>query len=95
MPTVPNVPTIAEAGYPGAEANTFFGLVAPAGTPASIVARVNTLLNEGLRNPEIQATMTKAGLAVDPGSPVEFAAFIASRHKHWVEVGKAAGISND
>lgn len=95
MPIVPDVPTIAEAGYPGAEANTFFGLVAPAGTPASIITRLNTLLNEGLRDPAIQASMTKAGLAVDPGSPADFAAFIAAQHQHWVEIGKAAGISID
>lgn len=91
--TLPNVPTIAEAGYPGAEANTFFGIVAPAGTPQAIVTRINAILNEGLKDPEVQATLTKAGLAVKPGSPAEFAAFIASHHKRWVEVGKAAGIS--
>lgn len=95
MPALPAVPTIAEAGYPGAEANTFFGLVAPRGTPASIVTRVNKLLNEGLRDPAVRATMTKAGLAVDPASPAQYAAFIAAQHRHWVDVGKAAHVSID
>jgi tripartite-type tricarboxylate transporter receptor subunit TctC len=92
-PIMPDVPTVAEAGYPGAEANTFFGLVAPAGTPAPIVARLNTLLNEGLQTPEIKAALTKAGTEVNPGSPAEFAAYVAAQHKRWLEVGKAAGVS--
>jgi tripartite-type tricarboxylate transporter receptor subunit TctC len=95
MASIPDVPTIAEAGYPGAEANTFFGIVAPAGTPPEIVSRINTLLNEGLRDPKLREIMTKVGLTVDPGSPAEFAAFIAKQHKRWVDVGKAAGISID
>lgn len=95
MATLPDVPTIAEAGYPGAEANTFFGIVAPAGTPATIVTRINALLNEGLRDPAMSGTMTKVGLTVDPGSPADFAAFIAAQHQRWVDVGKAAHISID
>jgi tripartite-type tricarboxylate transporter receptor subunit TctC len=93
MAVAPDVPTIAEAGYAGAEANTFFGLVAPVGTPAAIVTRLNTLLNEGLENPEIKATLIKVGLTVQPCTPIEFAAFIASQHQRWLEVGKAANIS--
>jgi tripartite-type tricarboxylate transporter receptor subunit TctC len=91
-PLLPDVPTMAEAGYPGAEANTFFGLVAPAGTPAAIVTRLNALLNEGLVTSEIKANLTKAGTEVNPGSPADFAAFIAVQHKRWLEVGKAAGV---
>ena len=95
MATIPDVPTIAEAGYPGAEANTFFGIVAPAGTPPAIVNRINKLLNEGLRDPAIRETMTKVGLTVEPGTPADFAAFIAKQHQRWVDVGKAAHISID
>ena len=65
-PLLPDVPTMAEAGYPGAEANTFFGLVAPAGTPAAIVTRLNALLNEGLLTADIKANLTKAGTEVQP-----------------------------
>jgi tripartite-type tricarboxylate transporter receptor subunit TctC len=91
-PLLPDVPTMAEAGYPGAEANTFFGLVAPAGTPAAIVTQLNALLNEGLQTSDIKANLTKAGTEVNPGSPADFAAFIAAQHKRWLEVGKAAGV---
>jgi tripartite-type tricarboxylate transporter receptor subunit TctC len=91
-PLLPDVPTMAEAGYPGAEANTFFGLVAPAGTPAAIVKRLNALLNQGLQTSEIKANLTKAGTEVNPGSPADFAAYIAVQHKRWLEVGKAANV---
>lgn len=94
-PIIPDVPTVTEAGYPGAEANTFFGLVAPAGTPAPIVERLNRLLNEGLQTPEIKASLTKAGTEVNPGSPADFAAYVAEQHKRWVEVGKAANVHLD
>ena len=91
-PILPDVPTMAEAGYPGAEANTFFGLVAPAGTPAAIIKRLNALLNEGLLTSDIKANLTKAGTEVNPGSPADFAAYVAVQHKRWLEVGKAAKV---
>src|SRR5690606_24353973 len=93
MATLPDIPTVSEAGLAGAEANTFFGLVAPSGTPAAIVTRLNTLINEGLRDPAIEAVIAKAGMTIDPGSPADFSAFIAAQHKRWMEVGKAANIS--
>ena len=67
-------------------------LVAPAGTPASIVAKLNAALNEGLPAPEIQKTITNLGSEAKPNSPAEFAAYIAAQHKKWIEVGKAAGV---
>jgi tripartite-type tricarboxylate transporter receptor subunit TctC len=91
-PLLPDVPTMAEAGYPGAEANTFFGLVAPTGTPAPIVERLNALLNEGLRASDIRTNLSKAGTEVNPGSPADFAAYVAIQHRRWIEVGKAANI---
>jgi tripartite-type tricarboxylate transporter receptor subunit TctC len=89
---LPDVPTMADAGYPEAEANTFFGLVAPAGTPEPIVARLNTLINASLRTPDIMALLSKAGTEVNPSSPADFASYIAAQHKRWVAVGKAANV---
>jgi len=94
-PLLPDVPTMAEAGVADAEAYTFFGLAAPAGTPASIIARLNGLLNEGLQAADIQANLAKAGTEAKAGSPADFAAFIATQHRRWVEVGKAAGVKID
>jgi tripartite-type tricarboxylate transporter receptor subunit TctC len=91
-PIMPDVPTMAEAGYPNAEANTFFGVAAPKDTPAAIVTKLNAALNEGLQTPEMQKTITNLGSEARRNSPAEFAAFIAAQHKKWVDVGKAAGV---
>ena len=91
-PLLPDMPTMAEAGVPDCEANTFFGLVAPAGTPPGIIKKLSDAMNEGLATPEMQKTITALGSEAKPNSPAEFAAYIAAQHKKWVEVGKAAGI---
>jgi tripartite-type tricarboxylate transporter receptor subunit TctC len=91
-PLLPDVPTMAEAGVKGAQAYTFFGLVAPTGTPAPIIARLNGLLNEGMQANDLQAKLAKVGTQSKPGSPADFAAFIATQHRRWVEVGKAANV---
>jgi len=91
-PLLPNLPTMAEAGVPDAEANTFFGIAAPAGTPASIVAKLNAALNEGLASAEIQKTIANLGSEAKPNSPAEFAAYIAAQNRKWIDVGKAAGV---
>jgi tripartite-type tricarboxylate transporter receptor subunit TctC len=89
---MPNVPTMAEAGVPDCEANTFFGLVAPAGTPAAVVNRLNAAMNEGMQQPEVQQRINALGTTAVAGTPAEFAAYIATQHKKWLEVGKAAGV---
>ena len=94
-PLLPDVPTMAEAGFADSEAYTFFGLAAPAGTPAPIIARLNALLNEGLQASDIRANLAKAGTQAKPGSPADFAAFIATQYRRWVEVGKAANVRVD
>jgi tripartite-type tricarboxylate transporter receptor subunit TctC len=91
-PLLSDVPTMAEAGVPDCEANTFFGLVAPAGTPPGIVKTISDIMNEGLATAEIQKAITALGSEAKPNSPAEFAAYIATQNKKWVEVGKAAGV---
>ena len=91
-PLIPDVPTMAELGVPNCEANTFFGLVAPAGTPADIIKRINTTINEGLQTPEFQKLITAVGSEAKPNTPEQFAAFVAIQNKKWIEVGKAAGV---
>jgi tripartite-type tricarboxylate transporter receptor subunit TctC len=94
-PLLPDVPTLAEAGVADAEANTFFGLVAPAGTPAGIIEKLNAAMNEGMQASDTQAKITALGTEAKPGSPADFAAFIAAQHRKWTEVGKAAGVKID
>jgi tripartite-type tricarboxylate transporter receptor subunit TctC len=91
-PLLPDMPTMAEAGVPDCEANTFFGLVAPAGTPAGIIKKISDLMNEGLASVEIQKTITALGSEAKANSPAEFSAYIATQNKKWIEVGKAAGV---
>jgi tripartite-type tricarboxylate transporter receptor subunit TctC len=91
-PLLPDMPTMAEAGVADCEANTFFGLVAPKGTPADIVKKISDAMNEGLASAEIQRTITALGSEAKPNSPTEFADYIAVQHKKWVAVGKAAGV---
>jgi tripartite-type tricarboxylate transporter receptor subunit TctC len=92
---LPDLPTMAEAGIANAEANTFFGLVGPAGTPAHIVKILNETLNEGMQLPQVQLLIGNAGSEPQPNSPEEFAAYIALQNSKWVEVGKAAHVKID
>jgi tripartite-type tricarboxylate transporter receptor subunit TctC len=94
-PLLPDMPTMAEAGVPGAEANTFYGIVAPAGTPAAIVKRINEALNQGLATEDMQKTISGLGSESKPNSPEEFASYIATQNKIWIDVGQAAGVKID
>ena len=91
-PLLPDMPTMAEAGVTGAEANTFYGLVAPAGTPPAIVKKINEAINQGLATPDMQKTIANLGSESKPNTPEQFRDFIAAQHKIWIEVGKAAGV---
>jgi tripartite-type tricarboxylate transporter receptor subunit TctC len=91
-PLLPDMPTMAEAGVSNAEANTFYGLVAPAGTPPAIIKKISDAMNQGLATEEMQKTITGLGSESKPNTPEEFAAYIDAQNKIWIEVGKAAGV---
>ena len=91
-PLLPEVPTMEEAGVPDCEANTFFDVVAPAGTPTDIVRKLSDAMNEGLATPEMQKTLIGLGSEAKPNSPEEFAAYIAAEYRKWLAVGKAANV---
>jgi len=90
-----DLPTMIEAGVPGYEVTTFNGIVAPAGTPPSIISRLNATINEGLRTPEMQASIRNLGAVSDPVSAAEFSAFIAAEGRKWSAVAKAANVHID
>ena len=94
-PLVPDLPTMIEAGIPDYEVLTFFGIVAPAGTSAEIIGRLNGILNEGLATAEVQDTVRKLGAMTRPGSPQDFAAFITAQMQKWTAVAKAAKLKID
>jgi tripartite-type tricarboxylate transporter receptor subunit TctC len=86
-PLAPDLPTMIEAGVPDYEVTTFNGVVAPAGTPAAIVARLNAAINAGLQTPDMQAHLQKLGAISRPSTPVAFGAFIAAEHAKWSALG--------
>ena len=90
---LPDLPTLAELGFPNAEADTFYGLVAPAGTPAEITTVLNAALNDGMQSAEIRQLLANVGLEATRNAPGEFAAYIAVQHRRWVEVGRVAGVT--
>jgi tripartite-type tricarboxylate transporter receptor subunit TctC len=90
--SLPEIPTVAESGLPGYEALQWFGVLAPAGTPAPIVKRVQTAMSEGLNLPEIRQRLLLEGAEAVGNSPEEFGAFINAEIDKWTPVAKAAGI---
>jgi tripartite-type tricarboxylate transporter receptor subunit TctC len=94
-PELPAVPTIAESGYPGFEANTWYGLLVPAGTPAQIIALLNTEVNRVLATPEVRGRLASEGGETLGGPPERFAAFLAAEHAKWGRVVRESGAKVD
>ena len=94
-PLAPDLPTMIEAGISDYEVTTFNGVVAPAGTPADIVARLNGAINDGMQAPDMQERLKKLGAISRANTPAEFAAFIAAEHAKWSALAKAANIKVD
>ena len=94
-PLAPDLATMIEAGVPDYEVTTFNGIVAPAGTPASVIGVLNKTINEGLQSPENKAAIAGLGAISNPLSPADFSAFIAAQHRKWLQVAKSAHISID
>src|SRR5215212_2919548 len=88
----PSLPTVRESGLDGFVATYWNGLLAPAGTPASVVEKLNSVLNEGLKSPEMQATLRRLGAEPKTSSTVEFANFLTAEAQKWAGVAKAADI---
>lgn len=83
LAVMPDVPTIAESGYPGFEVNNWYGMLAPAKTPAEIVTRLNEAINAGLATPEIQARIASLGAQPGGGTPQQFKEMIQKEIAKW------------
>ncbi|CAN0382050.1 unnamed protein product, partial [Phaeothamnion confervicola] len=92
MTLLPNIPTAAEAGVANYEASSWFGIAAPAGTPAPIVARLHKEIAAAVRTPAMQERFAKTGARLVGDSPTEFAAQIRVERAKWGEIIKAANI---
>ncbi len=92
-PILPEVPTVAEAGFPGAEASSWGCIMVPAGTPAPVIERLNAAVREALADPTVQERMRNAGLQGVSSSPAELAALLRSESEKWGRVARQAGIT--
>jgi len=94
-PLLPGVPTTAENGYPELTASFWSGVLAPAGTPAAIVAKLNGAINEILKSKEAQDGLARLSAEARIGSPQDFAAFIASETPRWAAIANETGVKVD
>jgi tripartite-type tricarboxylate transporter receptor subunit TctC len=92
VPSLPNVPTTAEVGLPQIEAENWYGMVAPAATPAAVIAKLHRATAEALKSPEVKDKLQAQGAILVGNSPEEFADYIRSEIDKWGKVAKAANI---
>ncbi|MFM2068450.1 MAG: hypothetical protein RLZZ584_3359 [Pseudomonadota bacterium] len=92
---LPEVPTVAESGYAGFEADQWYGVVAPAGTPAELVARLNSEINRALALPEVQQQLAGEGALPIPGTPGAFGELIAREIPRWAAVVRTGRVTPD
>jgi tripartite-type tricarboxylate transporter receptor subunit TctC len=92
---LPNVPTINESGYKGFDAVTWFGLLAPAGTPKDVIAKLNAEFNKALQSPELRKKLGDEGADPAGGTPEQFAALIKEEIPRWGKVVKESGAKVD
>ena len=91
----PELPTMAESGMPGFDISTWFGLLAPAGTPPDVVARWNAGIVAALNAPDVREKMIAQGADPSPTTPAEFAAFIAKERDKYARIVKMSGAKVD
>ncbi len=89
---VPDLPTIAEAGLPGYEVSTIYGLFAPAGTPGEFIAKLHAAVSNGVRQPDVMERLSAEGAEPDGGPPEELARLIRAEIPRWAKVVKASGV---
>jgi len=94
-PLLPDVPTVAEAGVPGFAATAWFGVAAPAGTPADVIGKLNAAMAKVMEDPKTKGVLEAQGVTYSPNSAADFAAFIASESPKWQKVVEISGASAD
>jgi tripartite-type tricarboxylate transporter receptor subunit TctC len=92
LPALPDVPTVAESGYPGFEADQWYGVVAPAGTPAAVVTRLNVEINKALTLADVTQQLAIEGATPMPSTPQAFGELIRREIPRWAEVVKVGHV---
>jgi tripartite-type tricarboxylate transporter receptor subunit TctC len=89
---LPNLPSMAEAGYQGFETGIWFGMLAPAGTPREIIDKLSAGINEALKMDDVVQSLRKQGFEPLGGTPDAFARYIKDEIAQWARVAEAAGL---
>lgn len=95
LPQLPDVPTMAEAGFPGVEINSWSGLLAPARTPAPVIARLQREVAKALAAPDVREKLSSQGAVVVGGTSAEFASYLAREHAEYGKLIKSINLSLD
>jgi tripartite-type tricarboxylate transporter receptor subunit TctC len=95
LPAMPELPTVAELGYPGFEASGWLGLFGPANLPSHITAKLYADTVQILKSPDVQENLVKQGYGVIGSTPEEFGAFVSAEHDKWGRLIKGAGLKAD
>jgi tripartite-type tricarboxylate transporter receptor subunit TctC len=94
-PIAPEIPTLAESGYPGFDVTTWYGVMGPAGTPRAVVERINAEINRVLGHPDVQERLARLALSPAPGTSQGFRDFMRREQTRWAKVIKDANITAD
>jgi tripartite-type tricarboxylate transporter receptor subunit TctC len=92
---LPDAPTIAEAGVPGYELNSWYGVLVPTRTPTAIVTKLNGVITEAVRAAETRERFSAVGIEAATMTPAEFASYIASEIEKWSKVVRRSGVRHD
>jgi tripartite-type tricarboxylate transporter receptor subunit TctC len=95
LDALPDLPTVAETGYKGFEADQWYGVVAPAGTPPDIVAKLNTQINLALNSSELKTRLNTEGAIATPDTPANFGKLIATEIARWKPVISGGRVKAD
>jgi len=91
-PMLPNVPTLAEQGYPGTQSDNWYALLAPSKTPAAIINKLNKAVADAIADPAVKDKLIKSGAIPAPNSPAEMNAFLKSESERWGKIVKEKGL---
>src|SRR3546814_14102529 len=93
-PAFPDLPTLAEAGVPGYQAESWYGLYAPANTPDAVIKRLNASVAKAVQSPAFQQRVTDEGLMVNVGAPAQLQEFVDAEEKRWSQVWRGAHLQS-
>jgi len=91
LKVLPDVPTVAESGYPGFQVDNMYGVLAPAGTPPAVINKLHDDIVQALGRPEVRAALAGATIDITGNTPAEFARYIESEYVKWAKIVKASG----